>query len=128
MCLNIGENCRAKRAKTDIICYKIVKKHNKFYYKTLYKNFLITIGGTYTSTFTKDKWNDHWEIERGLHSLITLQDAQILRFAETNNFLGNHNDFIIVRCSIPKGSKYYEGTFGSSYQFKSYASNCVVYD
>jgi len=80
-------------------------------YETPYKHFSITIGNTYTSELE----DEQEEINVGLHSFITLEDAKNDSSESTDVF---------CKCIIPKDSEYYEGTFGDA---KSYASNKLTY-
>lgn len=78
---------------------------------TPYRKYPIEIGKTYTSDLVCNEYN---EVEIGLHSFINKQDA----------FDDVIQNGFVVKCIIPKGSKYYEGTFDIS---ESYASDCITY-
>ena len=103
----------AKKAKKDIIVYKVIKEDNGMY-KTPCQNFVVKIGETYTS-----KLNKHSSVvEEGLHSFENFSDAN---FEAMCCIWHKH---IVVKCIIPKGSKYYKGLFGS---YDSYVSNKLTY-
>ncbi len=133
MCLKIEKNLEAKVAKSDIRCYKLIKVHRykhlvnqEPFYRTLYRDYIISIGKKYTSDITINRWDDYNdEIEEGLHSITNIKDACKLLKHETEHF---GYDVHIVSCTIPKGSTYYRGTFGRGKWLKSYASDCVVYN
>ena len=77
-------------------------------YKTYYQEVEVKIGETYSSTLNKC-WDT---VEQGLHSFGKLEDAKTFTS-------------FVAKCIIPKGSRYYKGTFGDSYL--SYASNKLTY-
>jgi len=119
MCL---ENLTTKEpliAKKDIVVYKYIIKVNQAYL-TYYRHKIIKIGKTYRSKlikiqllFTKGLINE------GLHSMKYKKDAC---------YMAKDKLVTLVKCVIPKGSKYYEGSFnfrGESY--KSLASNKLKY-
>ena len=117
MCLHIEENQQAEIATEDIICYKAIieKLDNELY--TFYQQAKIKIGNTYRSKFTIDCFG---EIEKGLHSLTTLEIAKEFIYDKTLTRITH-----IVKCIIPKGSKYYLGHFCVNND--SYASNRLKY-
>lgn len=83
-------------------------------YVTPYRKFPVEIGKTYHSKLIKQKYKRSTElILNGLHSYGNYQNAA--------NYSSSD---IIVKCIIPKGSVYYEGSFDDK---KSYASNCIIY-
>lgn len=123
MCLYIEENQQPEIAIEDITCYKVILENfdrycintNKLY--TYYQKAKIIIGGTYKSKFTI---NSLGEIERGLHSFTTLEIAE--KFISVRLLICKSH---IVKCIIPKGSKYYLGRFYVDND--SYASNRLKY-
>ena len=76
--------------------------------QTPYRNFIVEIGKTYNSVLVKNNGYVH----EGLHSYKNPIDTK------------KYNYGIYVECIIPKGSKYYEGTFCNRY---SYASDKLTY-
>lgn len=78
---------------------------------TPYKKFPIIIGETYDSILEK---NPKYNINKGIHSFKNIKDAK-----------NNANLYsVIVKCIIPKDSKYYKGIFND---VVSYASNKLKY-
>jgi hypothetical protein len=79
-------------------------------YETIYQNFTVKIGETYTSSL--EKIND--TVYMGLHSYANIGDTQ-------HSILGNE---VIAKCIIPKGASYYKGRFDG---YTSYASDTLTY-
>lgn len=110
----------AKKAKQDIVCYKIVdvyktdtelklySQHMGFEYELekLYTTPIIEIRRAMGGSFLGNV---------GYHSFCHLEDAEYY----------NYNPLImhIVECVIPKGSKYYTGKYGDDY---NYISNAII--
>lgn len=88
-------------------------------YVTPYRWTQVKIGETYTSILDPVKIGQNcWgkpspEVEKGLHSFGALKSAK------EDNIGG-----VICECVIPKGSKYYKGSFGGNV---SYASDTLTY-
>ena len=76
-------------------------------YQTFYQGFKVEMGETYTSEL--EKIDD--SIEKGLHSFETMEGAKSV-------------SYIVAKCIIPKGSRYYEGIFNRDV---SYASDKLTY-
>lgn len=113
MCLTIGIFDRKKTAKQDIVVYKEVYKDTETTISTEFEHFRATIGETYkTRLQTVILWAT---LERfvgpGFHSYANKDECRARRLA-------------LVECIIPKGAKYYVGTFGNSI---SYTSNKITY-
>ena len=83
-------------------------------YETYYQEAEVEIGKTYTSDLIKCLDT----VEDGLHSFENFSDAN---FEAMCCIWHKH---IVVKCIIPKGSKYYKGLFGS---YDSYVSNKLTY-
>ena len=79
-------------------------------YQTYYRGFKVEIGETYTSDLEKIDGT----IEKGLHTFKTMEDAKSV-------------SYIVAKCIIPKGSKYYEGLFDHDASYASYASDRITY-
>ena len=77
---------------------------------TPYMGANIIIGETYKSKLVVEDAN----VENGLHSFHTV-------LATKSDYFVND---VIVKCIIPKGSKYYKGKYGN---YVSYASNTLKY-
>ena len=81
-----------------------------FVYKTIYQDFTVKIGETYTSPLVKI----YGTVYEGLHSYANIRDTR--RFSS--------EDEVIAKCIIPKGASYYKGKYDGS---TSYASNTLTY-
>ena len=79
-------------------------------YTTIYQNFTVKIGETYTSSLEKIGNT----VYKGLHSYANIRDTLRSIFG----------DEVIARCIIPKGAFYYKGTFDGN---TSYASDTLTY-
>lgn len=112
MCLEISIFSRKRIAKKDIVCYKyLYQEQNELY--TPFQHCLVKIGETYFSDIERRFLNRN--IQKGLHSLVNLQDIIVETFG---------NNLIIVQCIIPKGSIYYKGKWSG---IDSYVSNFLKY-
>ena len=125
MCLRLkSKKTKVCIAKEDIICYKFLIRSvydDNGVYRTPYKNFPITIGSEYTSELNKDEFL----VDMGLHTFKNLEDTR--KRASLNTY------YTICKCLIPKGSRYYKGTFNTfdnhwnDVWFESYASDRLIY-
>ena len=89
-----------KKAKEDIITYKVVYKKSKGYFTPIY-NYKLNIGNhvyQYGKKFgiRVAKYCHEVDIEEGLHSYTTLKKAKIRAWKSQT----------ILKCKIPKGSLY----------------------
>jgi hypothetical protein len=66
-------------------------------YVTPYRHVNVEIGKTYTAKISPK----NERIEEGLHSFVNKRDC----------IISSKKDSVIVKCIIPKGSKYYSGDF-----------------
>ena len=118
MCLIITSTQNYSFAKVDIVVYKILicneSINDEYRLTTPFYHHPITIGRTYRSRFS---FNNEGDVEKALHSFSNLDDAR--RFARSYGSYGR-----IIKCQIPKGSKYYKGYFG---KYLSYASSRITY-
>jgi hypothetical protein len=135
MCLqNVGPQ---KVATEDIVCYKVVKVKNGFL--TPYMEQEVVIGETYTSEihhtggseeysvlFRETGCSSRVRIDKALHSFADLADTADEIFWWEGVDIDSYK---VVECIIPKGSIYYEGTFGTggTSVARCYASNCIKY-
>lgn len=121
MCLTrLNMNCGPKYATQDIICYKALYKINKGAYCSPYMNFIYKLNERVSSDFdfaslplVKMSPQKEYkfiriltyfrQVNKGLHSFKYLIDAHKLN----NRFIGG----TVMKCIIPKGSWYYEGTY-----------------
>jgi len=117
MCLGTRQK-RAKIAKADMIVYKHLKSIDNNNFLTSYRYSQVKIGQIYKSEL--DKPDSDGNIEVGLHSFVNVNDAEMTAkyWCET-----------LVKCVIPKGSRYYEGTFMFFHgnEFLSIASDTLQY-
>jgi hypothetical protein len=120
MCLDIKRGQKAIVAKEDIIVYKQVMRKDKHprTYKSFYREASVVLGKTYTSDLIRDYF--HNKISVGLHSLEYKEQA-IRDIEYTPSF---PDQGILVKYIIPKGSKYYKGTFSNMI---AYASDTIIY-
>lgn len=135
MCLNIKRNQKSEIAVEDIICYKIVEQQLKpdfrcrkamvgsDVYNTPYQYVEVEIGCTYESLIEVENDFENYEskVEAGLHSFHNKMDCTQSALGIANRY---SNTQWLVKCCIPKGSKYYKGLFDESL---SYASNKIIY-
>jgi hypothetical protein len=93
-------------------------------YITPYQDTNVLLGKTYYSDLRVYSYKgvqngvtdvDHHAVDRGLHSFAEKQDA----------FDDIYPQGIVVKCIIPKGSKYFEGVYSEEY--RSYASDTLQY-
>ena len=131
MCLYIGITPEQLKAETDIICYKVLFSSKKatlfgqfFEQKGLYtpyQKFKVCIGRAYKSEFTYTMSGKG--VEKAIHSFTTVESAKLdVHFFE--GFSRYKGNMCICKCLIPKGSRYYQGTFDGR---ASYASNKIKY-
>ena len=115
MCLNISNKFSQPLIATeDICCYKLLEVDicDSETYVTPYRNMPVKIGCTYTSELS---FNKHGNIEKGLHAYKYLSDVEYLCIFRYE---------VVVKCLIPKGSRYYRGTFSFD---ESLASDQLTY-
>lgn len=118
MCLTIKQNAKERIAKRDIIVYKWLEEDEILKsLRTPYRLQPIKIDKTYESDLLL-LFNNNI-ITVGLHSFERKMDA--VKDIMMTAFGFNP---IIVRCIIPKGSKYYKGVF---YNKIACASNSIKY-
>ena len=88
-----------KIAKKDIVCWKFFER-GKTVLRSFYYNSIYRIGETYTTKrFTHCPYTD--AIEKGRHSYSSLRLAEL-----SANRFSNMNT-VMVKCVIPKSTKYY---------------------
>lgn len=97
-CYRTGE---CKIATEDITCFKVVLGGIPGHFTSLYQGFTYTEGVEYHKSHGMEQFNDSYSLKgEGFHSYIDYPDG----------YWYNSNPFkCIVICTIPKGSKYYEG-------------------
>jgi hypothetical protein len=119
MCFFVPKNARAKIAKKDITCYKLLydfvrgptstiynftyklgKVNKKIVLRIVRENYLVLGKNHYLYIDDDMKQTNYRVINRGYHSYI---DRPLFAKAEVEN------EF---ECTIPKGTKYYEDSIG----------------
>jgi len=121
MCLSGLESDKPLIADVDIICYKMLKVQPVFkifgydfgtQYLSPFHRMKYKIGKTYKSDLVVD--TDcfdcrYYVVEDGLHTFADKDEAK--------NHV--HDGEVLVKCMIPKGSKYFSGHFGISQSLAS---------
>ena len=118
MCL-VTRLVKAIKASKDIICYKIyVSSDINDTFVSPYQGYKMPRLGKRVQTEFNNKvditsrlYNGESYIELGFHSYKNLEDIETLQ------------GVIIAECTIPKGTKYYKGMFGTK---ESYCSECII--
>lgn len=108
MCFNLGTHTsipKAKTAKTDILCYKVVETSEEFDGKLIIRSMLqghiYKLGKLETATFGIRNMFNNYTIHAGLHSYTRASKAKIC-------LQGSDLSDKIMVCIIPKGTRYYE--------------------
>ena len=113
---------KQKIAKKDITCYTIVRRWitqkrphivNGNSYLSLYYPAEIKLGATMTSDLLYDSDS---VIQTGLHSFNHLKSAKdmfniLLAYPNLHNYQYRGSRLVVLKNIIPKGAKYYSGTF-----------------
>lgn len=133
MCLYLKENKKPFIANEDIVCYKVVfKGANQYrspYTCTLYKLNTIMNDSVRITKQKTQYYNGEttWSISAGgFHVYPTLNEAKTHIFKEYEILKEKGKaelyNFTILKCIIPKDTKYYIGTFSG---MKSYCSKSL---
>lgn len=120
MCLTVKRFAFKKKAKKDIVCYKVLYKWG-YTYRSQFQRFEYVTGMMYNTELgkkVKDPFNREWDIYQGFHSYANKEDSKPKRLCAEISA-------VCMQCIIPKGSYYYEGKFGKC---KSYASESIIID
>jgi hypothetical protein len=112
-------------AKRDLTVYKIIKEKNGAMV-TPYEEVKIEIGSEYRSDLVLNR--NYGEVRFGLHSLKSIKSClpEIKFFKGLFDYRTYGYKLYIVKCTIPKGSRYYNGTFNALTD--CLASDCIVYN
>lgn len=103
MCLFKGKN-KCKTAEKDITTYKCIYTDNKSLYWFFPYRFNITYQKVWNQDFVKYADSSN---ELGWNAFHSCKDLKICK-----EFFGQEKqDVKLVKCLIPKGSLYYEGTY-----------------
>lgn len=152
MCLFIkNKNLKPKVARKDIVCYKIVKTNSlyrlrddergKYRFITPFQGAYVELGMTveakggnaqpnpiywWTPRRIKDKGYNKFVNKGLIHSFKTLEGAKKSFTFPDYAFTLTEDRCYIVKCIIPKGTKYYEGIFEDT-MLSCYASEKLTY-
>ena len=118
MCL-VTRLVKAIKASKDIICYKVYIPTNvNGIFVSPYKGYKMPKLGKRVQTEFNNKvdvtsrlYSGESYMELGFHSYKNLEDIETLQ------------GVIIAECTIPKGTKYYKGLYGTK---ESYCSECII--
>ena len=118
MCL-VTRLVKAIKASKDIICYKVyIPSGINDTFVSPYQGYKMPKLGKRVQTEFNNKvdiasrlYSGESYIELGFHSYKNLEDIETLQ------------GVIIAECTIPKGTKYYKGMFGTK---ESYCSECII--
>ena len=104
-------------ADRDLTCYKIYILINKWYKSPYQKADMPKIGELATTSLQE---SGTYLIEKGFHSFVSLLDAiNEVRLITT---IYSYETYIF-KCTIPEGTKYYEGSFNC---IPSYCSESII--
>ena len=94
-----------KKAKEDIICYKILRKEEYGYY-TPYLDTPVKLNSTLKATGCRFRsFKNRYEVGEGyIHAYTKRYLANPVRFEE---FMDDSYDYVSIKCIIPKGTKYH---------------------
>lgn len=114
MCLDTNQNQIPLIAEEDITVYKLLRNNGDGRLLSMYRYMHYQIGEEYTSElkyFTNEYPVEDAiaYVEEGLHSYSSTAIELVQFFAQNSDYNG---DIIVVECVVPKGAKYYVGTFG----------------
>lgn len=121
MCFYIHEDhIHAKIAENDITCYKIVTRKKNKDLVSPYMGSEVILGQKVEQKI-ESKYGI--SIDIGIHSCTTFLSAFLRRFEMwLNNHFCQYGKKIIVKCIIPKGTKYYYNP-----DVKEYVSEAMIY-
>lgn len=112
MCLTVGrEKFKIEMAQEDIVVYKVLEKYSG-YIISPYCRFLYEIGKKHKTIIEPRFLGFCYEIYKGFHSFLTLEDAKDEKTNLQESELKDWN-FRCFRCIIPKGSNIVYGKFGT---------------
>jgi hypothetical protein len=120
MCLYTNEE-KPVTATEDIVCYKVTRREKDEEMVSLYMYSPIKMNQVMTAPKFQVKPNRCGEIDYGFHSFAEL-DAALYEMAD--RIVARHEEFFVIECRIPKGSRFWTGEFSRA---KSYVSNKIEY-
>lgn len=126
MCLELRMFARVRIAKKDIEVFKVMKKTVEPYiFLSPYMRAQCSLGPTPIVDVQKEKdYRGDRVVKSGWHSFGSEVEAK--REAEDWEFGAAHRygTHMVLRCLIPKGARYYKGTWNGQV---SYASSQIVF-
>jgi len=120
MCLYTNEE-KPVTATEDIVCYKVTRREKDEEMVSLYMYSPIKMNQVLTVPKFQVEPNRCGEIDYGFHSFAEL-DAALYEMA--GRIVARHEEFFVIECRIPKGSRFWTGEFSRA---KSYVSNKIEY-
>lgn len=148
MCL-ISRTNKPKVAKKDIVCYKVLRRVNPFSsvsgFKTFYTSNLLPdvvisgkqdfiAQGKFRCELSKGGVIEHifcgkYNIDYGqIHTYKSLKDVKNSFDCSIKSLKDDH-EFIVFKCIIPQGTKYFKGRFQTlncmTFGVKSYCSDKI---
>lgn len=130
MCLVVSSNrLRPKVAKEDLVCYKILEVFGDVDLRTPFRYASVHLGEQMVSELDENPIVK--EVRYGIHTLCDKEEA--IELLKTYRDTFKHR-FLLVRCVIPKGARFYKGKYLSTYfrvaggELGSYCSDRIVYD
>lgn len=130
MCLVVSsDRLRPKVAKEDLVCYKILEVFGDVYLRTPFRCASVHLGEQMVSALDENPIVK--EVRYGLHTLCDKEEAVELLKTYRDVF---KCQFVLVRCVIPKGARFYKGKYLSNNfrvaggELGSYCSDRIVYD
>jgi len=133
MCLKLKEgNTRLIVADKDIVCYKILLQYPDGTYHSPYQRTQYELNNLMCDSVNVWKYRSDktWNVGAGgFHTFAKFDEVKKV-FDETFND-GLYPGFnpVIVKCFIPKGTKYYSGSFNFLFcgeKYESYASKKLM--
>ena len=116
MCL-ISNSNHPYVADRDLTCYKVYILINNWYKSPYQKADMPKIGELATTSLQE---SGTYLVEKGFHSFVSLPSA----INEAHLFTTVHNyETYVFKCTIPEGTKYYEGSFNC---IPSYCSESII--
>ncbi len=142
MCIYLTEkNSTPKTARKDIVCYKILENNTwngQNCWHTPFRGCAINLGETYKANgylevryfeYFETPWScyETWVGEGAIHTFKTLDGAKkMFSNHRLRHLYGINQSCVIVKCIIPKGTKYFSGVFEDT-RIPSYASTELTY-
>jgi hypothetical protein len=120
MCLYTNEE-KPVTATEDIVCYKVTRREKDEEMVSLYMYSPIKMNQVMTAPKFQTEPRYYGKIEYGFHSFAEL-DAALYEMAD--RIVARHEEFFVIECRIPKGSRFWTGEFSRA---KSYVSNKIEY-